>query len=99
MEEILLTENYWFDEYGNLCVGGGYHGREMDGMLAPLYFKLLGKLRKIKVDDDGHRYPRWMIESEYEDIFTPNMALRFIATGNLDKEEMVDVAKQAVVIP
>lgn len=92
MEEILLTENAWFDEHGNLCVS---KHRGSTPQLAPTYFKNLGRWRKLP---NGHTFPTWCIEEEYEDIFHPNMALRRIASGKLEPEEAIKVAKKAVVV-
>lgn len=95
MEEILLTENSWFDRYGNLCVASDYNGRSGVETLAPIYFKSLGKMKKFPQETS---FPRWCIESEYEDIFIPNQALRAIASGNLNKEEQIELAKEAVAV-
>ena len=95
MQEILLTESHWFDKYGNLHVSGDGWDREV---LAPINFKMLGTMKEFK-STDNLRFPRWTIDSEYEDIFAPNQALRRIATGMFDKEECEEIAKEAVVIP
>lgn len=99
MADILLSYNSWFDSHGNLCVAHHGNFNENDGMLAPSYFHLLGKLKKIDVSKDGHRYPVWMIESEYEDIFAPNQALRKIASGKLDLGDCIETSKEAVMFP
>jgi hypothetical protein len=92
MQEILLTEDAWFDGYGNLCVQT-YLGKTH---LAPSYFTMLGKLKEIPF---GHGFPTWAIDAEYDDIFHPNMALRKIASGKYDNEKMIEIANQAVIVP
>lgn len=95
MAEILLSENTWFDNYGNLCCADSYNKREPESKkhLTPSSFRLLGKLTEI---ENYHDYPNWAIDKQYEDIFYPNIYLRQIAEGNMSPEDMVDMAKHAL---
>ncbi len=92
MAEILMTENCWFDGHGNLQV----HTRSGVEHLAPTYFPYLGGMSRQPIN---HSFPYWCIEQEWEDIFTPNMALRMIASGKLSAKDQVELAKKAVMIP
>lgn len=92
MQDILDTEGAWFDHHGNLRVHD-YYGNRADS-LAPSYFHYLGKTTK---QPSHHSYPRWAIEREWDDMFAPNMALRAIASGKLSPEDMLLVAKDAVI--
>lgn len=92
MQDIFNENAAWFDGYGNLHVATHYGGQEH---LAPSYFCYLGKTTKFV---SGHSLPHWCIEREYQDMFRPNMALRAIASGKLDKEEMIDLANKNVLV-
>lgn len=96
MEDILLGNAYWFDNYGNLHVSK--HGACLNSevTLAPMYFCYLGKTRKF--DKEVH-FDSVFIEKEWADIFEPNNALRHIASGRFDKEDCVKIAREGVVIP
>ncbi len=95
MQEILLTNNCWFDNHGNLCVAGDYNSRDGVEMLSPSHFVDLGKMKKFP---QPCSFPHWCKEYEYEDIFWPNIALRQIASGKLSPEDQVQIAKDAVVL-
>lgn len=90
MTEILMsTQGAFFDGHGNLCV---YKYGKVE-QLAPSYFSYLGTIKEI---DNGHGFPNFVIEAEYEDCFWPNIALRQIASGKLDKEDHEELAKHLV---
>jgi len=93
MAEILMEGHAWFDGHGNLCKIGFLGEREH---LAPIYFKHLGSMQEFK---DSVSFPHWCIRQEYADIFEPNMALRLIASGKFTKEQMIEAAKKAVIVP
>ena len=92
MQQILSTEQSWFDGHGNLCVYT-YNGKEQ---LAPAYFCYLGKQKAMK---SHHSFPTWCIEREWDDLFAPNIALRAIAKGNMTLEEIGELARKSVLVP
>lgn len=94
MQDILNIPGTYFDGNGNLCASG-YRTMLEEGHLAPSYFSWLGKTVTLK---SHHSFPRWCIESQYQDMFQANMALRAIAGGTLDKDEAVALAEKAVLV-
>ena len=93
MQEILMSQHAWFDGHGNLTTTNMFGEKSH---LAPSYFHYLGGLHKFK---NKTSFPEWVIEAEYWDIFAPNMALRMIASGKLEKERCVKVANEVLIVP
>jgi hypothetical protein len=92
MQEIINKHAAWFDGYGNLHVSGQRWNSGNDS-LAPSYFHMLGKDVELLTH---HSFPDWCIEHQWQDLFEPNMALRAIASGKLEPERAVEIAKKAV---
>jgi len=88
MAEILMTENTYFDHHGNLTCPDSAFGYELKH-LSPTYFKRLGKLMNVPA---GHGFPTWAIDSEYNDVFHPNMALKKIGSGKYSEEDAKNIA-------
>jgi hypothetical protein len=90
MQEIFDTvQDAHYDGHGNLCAYN-YFTRMVE-KLTPSHFHLLGLRKECH---SHHSYPGWAIKKEWGDIFEMNMALRYIASGKLDLEQAIDLAKR-----
>jgi hypothetical protein len=94
MNDILNKEAAWFDHHGNLRVHCHYGDRT--DSLCPSYFRNLGKTVEYP---SHHSFPSWCIEREWDDLFATNNVLRHIASGKIEPERMVELAKKAVLKP
>jgi hypothetical protein len=95
MEEILLSHPSWFDQHGNLHVETRGRSAVQSVHLAPIYFQYLGRLKQF---DHEVSFDSVFVEKEYMDLFEPNMALRFIASGKYNQEQCVQIAKEGVIV-